>query len=172
MTTHRAATPPQHGLTYGGPTAASNAPAVSPLASRAFEMVMAPASIHVAQARGTTAAVLRQWALPDAPARDAQLVVSELVTNAISHGSGAVGLRVRYGNHRLRIEVTDGSTTPAKPRRAGANDLGGRGLLLVARLSHRWGVADGGRATYAVIPTPTEAPPCRRTAQRTLDPTC
>ncbi|MGW0914566.1 ATP-binding protein [Streptomyces sp. NPDC002784] len=133
---------------------------------------MAPASSHVAQARGTTAAVLRQWALPDAPAGDAQLVVSELVTNAISHGSGAVGLRVRYGNHQLRIEVTDGSTTPAKRRRAGANDLGGRGLLLVARLSHRWGVAGSGRTTYAVIPTLTEAPPCRRTTQPTFDPTC
>lgn len=147
----------------GGTTAAGSAPAVSPLASRAFEMVMTPASIHVAQARGTTAALLRQWALPDTPAGDAQLVVSELVTNAISHGSGAVRLRVRYGNHQLRIEVTDGSTTPAKRRRAGANDLGGRGLLLVADVSHRWGVADNGRTTYAVIPTLTEAPPCRRT---------
>ncbi|MEJ8639090.1 ATP-binding protein [Streptomyces sp. MS2.AVA.5] len=172
MTTHRAATPPHPGMTDCGPTAASSAPTVSPLASRAFEMVMASASIHVAQARGTTAAVLRQWALPDAPAEDAQLVVSELVTNAISHGSGAVGLRVRYGNHQLRIEVTDGSTTPAKRRRAGANDPGGRGLLLVAHLSHRWGVADSGRTTYAVIPTLPEAPPCRRTAQPTLDPTC
>ncbi|MDX3835864.1 ATP-binding protein [Streptomyces europaeiscabiei] len=133
---------------------------------------MAPASAHVAHARGTTAAVLRQWALPDAPTEDAQLVVSELVTNAISHGSGAVGLRVQYGNRQLRIEVTDGSTTPAKRRRAGANDLGGRGLLLVARLSRRWGVADSGRTTYAVIPTLSEAPPCRRTQQPTFDPTC
>ncbi|MFE3936078.1 ATP-binding protein [Streptomyces goshikiensis] len=137
---------------------------------------MAPVRTHVAQARSTTAAVLRQWALPDAPAGDAQLVVSELVTNAINHGSGAVRLRVRYSNHQLRIEVTDGSNTPAKRRHAGASDPGGRGLLLVAHVSHRWGVADSGRTTYAVIPTLTEAPPCRRATrratQRTLDPTC
>ncbi|MFD1277632.1 ATP-binding protein [Streptomyces kaempferi] len=71
--------------------------------------------------------MLRQWALPDAPTEDAQLVVSELVTNAISHGSGAVGLRVRYGNRQLRIEVTDGSTTPAKRRRAAPTTWAGEG---------------------------------------------
>ncbi|MEU1406821.1 ATP-binding protein [Streptomyces sp. NPDC005728] len=132
---------------------------------------MEPAGIHVAQARGTTVAVLRQWSLPNAPTEDAQLVVSELVTNAISHGSGAVRLRVWHDNHQLRIEVKDGSSTPARRRRAGANDHGGRGLLLVASVSLRWGVADDGRTTYAVIPTPTETP-CRRTTQPTLDPTC
>lgn len=172
MTTHRAPTPPQPGRTDGGTTAASSAPAACPLASHAFEMVMTPASVHVARARGTTAAVLSQWALPDASAGDAQLVVSELVTNAISHGSGDVRLRVRYDNRQLRIEVTYGSAASARRRHAGANDLGGRGLLLVAHLSRRWGVTDSGRTTYAVVPTLTEAPPCRRTTQPTVNPTC
>ncbi|MFD6551982.1 ATP-binding protein [Streptomyces sp. NPDC058398] len=132
---------------------------------------MEPASIHVAHARGTTATVLRQWALPDALAKDAQLVVSELVTNAISHGSGDVRLRVRHDNHQLRIEVKDGSSAPATQRRAGANDQGGRGLLLVACVSHRWGVTDDGRTTYAVIPTLVETP-CRRTTEPTLGSRC
>ncbi|MFJ2940453.1 ATP-binding protein [Streptomyces sp. NPDC087310] len=93
---------------------------------------MEPASVHVAQARGTTATALRQWALPDGPAEDALLVVSELVTNGISHGSGDVRLRVRHDHYQLLIEVKDGSFAPARRRRTGANDHGGRGLLLVA----------------------------------------
>ncbi|WP_326815656.1 ATP-binding protein [Streptomyces sp. NBC_01744] len=133
---------------------------------------MESAGVHVAQARRTTATVLRQWSLPDALAEDARLVVSELVSNAITHGSGDVRLQLRQDNHELRIRVTDDSTAPARRRRAGASDLGGRGLHLVARLSLRWGVADSGRTTYAVIPTLTEAPPCRRTTQSGSDPTC
>nr|WP_256102690.1 ATP-binding protein [Streptomyces sp. Ncost-T10-10d] len=116
---------------------------------------MAPASIHVAQARGTTAAVLRQWALPDAPAEDAQLVVSELVTNAISHGSGAVGLRVLYGNHQLRIEVTDGSTTPAKRRRAGGCSSSVKAVL-----------ASRPRRNSGQTPPPVSAPIHRRAIGR------
>ncbi|MFF4757765.1 ATP-binding protein [Streptomyces sp. NPDC001292] len=133
---------------------------------------MEPAGVHVSQARRTTVTVLRQWSLPDALAEDARLVVSELVSNAITHGSGDVRLRLRHDNHELRIWVTDDSTVPARRRRAGASDLGGRGLHLVARLSLRWGVADSGRTTYAVIPTLTEAPPCRRTMRSSSDPTC
>ncbi|WP_372352288.1 ATP-binding protein [Streptomyces sp. KL116D] len=84
------------------------------------------------------------------------------MSNAIIHGSGDVRLRLRHDDHELRIRVTDDSTTPAGRRRASAAGLGGRGLHLVACLSLRWGVADGGRTTYAVIPTLAEAP-CRRT---------
>ncbi|MFJ2444378.1 ATP-binding protein [Streptomyces sp. NPDC087658] len=126
--------------------------------------------VHVAEARRTTATVLKQWSLPEVPAEDARLVVSELVSNAIIHGSGDV--RLRHDDRELRIRVTDDSTAPARRRRAGAAGLGGRGLHLVACLSLRWGVADGGRTTYAVIPTLTEAPPCRRTTQSSTEPTC
>ncbi|MGW1068119.1 ATP-binding protein [Streptomyces aureus] len=133
---------------------------------------MEPAGVHVAQARRTTATVLSQWSVPDALTEDARLVVSELVSNAITHGAGNVRLQLRHDDHELRIQVTDDSTKPARRRRASASDLGGRGLQLVARLSLRWGVADGGRTTYAVISTLTGAPPCRRTPQSSSDPAC
>ncbi|MEU8482264.1 ATP-binding protein [Streptomyces sp. NPDC048641] len=155
MTTYRA-TPHLHGAAGGGPTAVSSAPATPPLTSRAFEMAMEPSDIHVAEARGTTAVLLRLWALPNSVTEDARLVVSELVTNAIRHGSGAVKLRVRYSNRQLRVEVTDGSDTAPERRRAGANDVSGRGLFLVSALAQRWGVIDGGRTTYAVIPAQAE----------------
>ncbi|MFF7322474.1 ATP-binding protein [[Kitasatospora] papulosa] len=172
MTTHRTATSPRPGGDDCGAHLVGTATARCPLASHVFEMVMEPVDVHVAQARRTTATVLKQWSLPDALADDARLVVSELVSNAIIHGSGDVRLRLRYDDHELRIRVTDDSTAPARRRRASAASLGGRGLHLVACLSLRWGVADGGRTTYAVIPTLTEATPCRRTAQSSTDPTC
>ncbi|MFE1516763.1 ATP-binding protein [[Kitasatospora] papulosa] len=133
---------------------------------------MEPVDRHVAQARRTTATVLKLWSLPDTPAADAQLVVSELVSNAIIHGSGDVRLRLRHDDHELQIRVTDDSTAPARRRRASATDLDGRGLYLVGCLSLRWGVADGGRTTYAIIPILTEAPPRHRTMQSSTDPTC
>ncbi|MER0424921.1 ATP-binding protein [Streptomyces microflavus] len=172
MTKHRTATSPRAGGEGGDTSAAGTAPTGCPLTSRVFEMVMEPAGVHVAQARRTTAAVLRQWSLPDALTEDARIIVSELVSNAITHGSGDVRLQLRHDNHELRIGVTDDSTAPARQRRAGATDLGGRGLHLVARLSLRWGVADSGRTTYAVIPTFTEAPQCRRKMRSSSDPTC
>ncbi|MCV2458280.1 ATP-binding protein [Streptomyces sp. ICN988] len=133
---------------------------------------MEPVAARVAQARRTTATVLKQWSLPDALMEDARLVVSELVSNAITHGSGDVRLRLQHDNHELWIRVTDDNNAPARRRRAGASDLGGRGLNLVAHLSLRWGVADGGRTTFAVVATLTESPPCRSTMRSSSDPTC
>ncbi|XQE80507.1 ATP-binding protein [Streptomyces microflavus] len=172
MTTHRTATPPRPRGDDGGAHVVGASTARCPLASHVFEMAMEPVDVHVAQARRTTATVLKHWSLPETPAEDARLVVSELVFNAIIHGSGDVRLRLRHDEHELRIRVTDDSTAPARRRRASAAGLGGRGLHLVACLSLRWGVADGGRTTYAVIPTLTEAPPCRRTTQSSTEPTC
>ncbi|MGW3215112.1 ATP-binding protein [Streptomyces parvus] len=172
MNTHRTATPPRPGRDDRGAHVVGAATTGHPLASHVFEMAVEPVGVHVVQARRTTATVLKQWSLPDALAEDARLIVSELVSNAIIHGSGDVRLRLRHDDHELQIRVTDDSTTPARRRRAGADGLGGRGLHLVACLSIRWGVADGGRTTYAVIPTLTEGSPCRRTTQSSSDPTC
>ncbi|WP_247197181.1 ATP-binding protein [Streptomyces sp. GESEQ-35] len=91
--------------------------------------------------RRITRAQLRHWDLTTL-ADDATLVVSELVTNAIKHGRGTpVGVRVRRSVYELRIEVTDGSPTPARLRSAGMADESGRGLLLVAAIAKEWGVS-------------------------------
>ncbi|WP_030147135.1 SpoIIE family protein phosphatase [Streptomyces sp. NRRL S-455] len=79
-----------------------------------------------------------------------ELIVSKLVTNAIRYASGPVRLRL-LRDARLTCEVADGSSTAPRLRHARSTDEGGRGLFLVAQISHRWGVryTHGGKIIWA-----------------------
>jgi anti-sigma regulatory factor (Ser/Thr protein kinase) len=70
------------------------------------------------------------------------LLTSELVTNAIVHAQGRIGLSVEVDDaHHLRVEVHDGAAAcRAAPRQAAPGDQRGRGLAMVASLSDEWGV--------------------------------
>ena len=73
---------------------------------------------------------------------DAELLASELVTNAVVHGEGSVTVRVWPGAHGLRVEVSDhGGATPRLQENRTAESEGGRGLGIVDRIATRWGVA-------------------------------
>ncbi|MFJ3138087.1 ATP-binding protein [Streptomyces sp. NPDC086843] len=90
-----------------------------------------------------------------------ELLVSELVTNALRHGDGPgpVGLRL-LRDEVLTVEVADGgSTLTPHPRRARTTDEGGRGLFLVAKLSRRWGSrpAPDGKVVWAELDYPRSA---------------
>ena len=91
----------------------------------------------VAQTRKDVVAQLERWGLSDA-AFVTELVVSELVTNAIRHAEPPVQLRLIHDS-TLICEVSDGGNTAPHLRRARTYDEGGRGLLLVAQLTERWG---------------------------------
>jgi len=80
---------------------------------------------------------LSDWGLAEA-AFVTELVVSELITNAIRYGGTPIRLRL-IRDRTLICEVTDGSSTAPHLRRARVFDEGGRGLLLVAQLTQRWG---------------------------------
>jgi hypothetical protein len=67
-----------------------------------------------------------------------ELIVSELVGNVIRHARGPAQLRL-LRSADLICEVSDGSLTTPRIRRAAETDEGGRGLQLVAALSQRWG---------------------------------
>jgi serine/threonine-protein kinase RsbW len=119
-----------------------------------FEVDFLPAERRVGQMRRITRAQLRHWDLT-VLTDDATLVVSELVGNAIKHGKGQpVGLRVRRSVYELRIEVTDGTPTPARLRSAGVADENGRGLLLVAAIAKEWGVSPDGTMTWCSLTIP------------------
>lgn len=92
----------------------------------------------VGRARELALAQLTEWGLEEL-AFTTELVVSELVTNAVRYGgSGPVVLRLIRGGV-LVCEVSDSSNTQPRLRRARTTDEGGRGLFLVAQLTRRWG---------------------------------
>jgi serine phosphatase RsbU (regulator of sigma subunit) len=91
----------------------------------------------VASIRAEALRTLTSWDL-DHMGFVTELVVSELVTNAIRYGSSPIRLRL-IRDRALICEVSDSSTTAPHLRRARVFDEGGRGLLLVAQLTDRWG---------------------------------
>ncbi|WP_149259883.1 SpoIIE family protein phosphatase [Actinomadura sp. K4S16] len=91
----------------------------------------------VAETRDQVSERLARWGLDEA-AYVTELIVSELVTNAIRYASGPIQLRL-IRDRTLICEVSDGSSTAPHLRRARLLDEGGRGLLLVAQLTQRWG---------------------------------
>jgi PAS domain S-box-containing protein len=91
----------------------------------------------VADARKAAAGQLAAWGLDEAEFTT-ELVVSELVTNAIRYGEAPIQLRLIH-DRTLICEVSDGSNTAPHLRRARVFDEGGRGLLLVANLCRAWG---------------------------------
>jgi anti-sigma regulatory factor (Ser/Thr protein kinase) len=84
----------------------------------------------------------------------ATLVASELVTNALVHaGTGPVVSVARYGP-RLRVAVRDGNGRRPQPQDVDLDHHSGRGMLLVAAVSHAWGVLPtlgGGKVVWAVL---------------------
>jgi serine phosphatase RsbU (regulator of sigma subunit)/anti-sigma regulatory factor (Ser/Thr protein kinase) len=84
---------------------------------------------------------LAEWGLEEL-SFTTELMVSELVTNAIRYGKGPIRLRLILQS-TLTCEVFDASSTSPHLRRARSYDEGGRGLLLVAQLAERWGTRHG-----------------------------
>ncbi|WP_405504134.1 SpoIIE family protein phosphatase [Streptomyces purpurascens] len=93
--------------------------------------------VQVERARKLVVEQLDAWGLTEATFV-IELVVSELVTNAIRYGQPPIQLRL-IRDHTLICEVSDTSSTAPHLRRARAFDEGGRGLLLVAQLTQSWG---------------------------------
>ncbi|GAB2895087.1 SpoIIE family protein phosphatase/ATP-binding protein [Streptomyces deserti] len=92
----------------------------------------------VAGIRADVARRLEEWGLEEL-AFSTELVISELVTNAIRYGTGPRRLRILRDGTSLICEVADGSSTSPHLRRAADTDEGGRGLFLVAQFTQRWG---------------------------------
>ncbi len=110
-----------------------------PVASRIFGPV--PASTPAA--RRFVHDLLLAWELPGL-VDSSELLVSELVTNAIVHTAGEVRLSLRRMNgDRIRIDVEDDSEQIPQPRVAAEDDTAGRGLAIVDLVADRWGVEPG-----------------------------
>ncbi|MFH9659448.1 SpoIIE family protein phosphatase [Streptomyces sp. NPDC017248] len=113
-----------------------------------------PDPARVAVVRQAATEQLAAWGLAET-AFVTELVVSELVTNAIRYGEPPVQLRL-IRDRALICEVSDASSTSPHLRRAQVYDEGGRGLLLVAQLTRRWGSRQtgAGKTIWAEQPLP------------------
>ncbi|TQJ36979.1 SpoIIE family protein phosphatase [Streptomyces sp. SLBN-115] len=110
----------------------------------------------VAGVRREVSQRLTDWGLAEVTFTT-ELIVSELVTNAIRYGSLPIQLRLIRGA-ALICEVSDSSSTAPHMRRARMFDEGGRGLMMVAQLTERWGTRHlpGGKTIWAEIGIPNE----------------
>lgn len=111
---------------------------------------------QVADARAQALEQLSAWGLEEL-AFTTELIVSELVTNAIRYGTPPVRLRL-IRHTELICEVADGTGTSPRLRHARTTDEGGRGLFLVAQMSHRWGTryTSGGKIIWAEQSLPAQ----------------
>ncbi|MFC1412039.1 ATP-binding protein [Streptacidiphilus sp. N1-12] len=94
---------------------------------------------NVRHARRITRTALAAWGAPDL-IDSAEMLVSELVTNALLYGRGPVDLTLALTGRSLRIAVTDEGTSLPVPKEAGADAQGGRGLAIVELLADSWEV--------------------------------
>jgi anti-sigma regulatory factor (Ser/Thr protein kinase) len=93
----------------------------------------------VGEARALTGRKLAEWDWEEL-AFTSELIVSELVTNAIRYGAPPIRLlMIRQEPDTLICEVSDGSSTSPHLRHARTTDEGGRGLFLIAQVAHQWG---------------------------------
>jgi len=113
----------------------------------------------VAEARRRARTRLRAWGVHDETQDDAEMVISELFTNAVRHtDSERIICTLRLTGTLLRVEVTDQGHTRTEPRsrEAEADEECGRGLLLVGALSRDWGARPSdfgrGRVVWADLP--------------------
>ncbi|MEU2978990.1 SpoIIE family protein phosphatase [Streptomyces hirsutus] len=108
----------------------------------------------VAEVRATIARKLSDWGL-DELIFTTELILSELVTNAIRYGGSPIEVRM-LRDRNLICEVLDSSSTSPHLRYATMNDEGGRGLFLVAQLAERWGTRylPTGKIIWAEQPIP------------------
>lgn len=119
--------------------------------SRVAHWEVLPDPAAVAPVRAECGAQLQAWGL-EGIGFTTELILSELITNAIRYGSPPIKVRLLH-QRSLTCEVSDGSSTSPHVRRAATTDEGGRGLFLVAQLAQRWGTryTSGGKVIWAEL---------------------
>ncbi|MFG2515698.1 SpoIIE family protein phosphatase [Streptomyces sp. NPDC048584] len=123
-------------------------------ADRIAEWTVPADPAAVGEVRAAVTRKLAEWGL-DELAFSTELILSELVTNALRYGGSPIRVRMLCERH-LICEVYDSSSTSPHLRYATMTDEGGRGLFLVAQLAERWGTRylPAGKVIWAAQPVP------------------
>ncbi|MFJ8042967.1 ATP-binding protein [Kitasatospora sp. NPDC096147] len=98
-----------------------------------------PRPRNVARARQLTRTVLTAWGAAEL-VDSAELLMSELVTNALRYGRGSVSVSLTLAGGSLQLSVADYGRALPEPREAGEEETGGRGLAIVGALCTDWSV--------------------------------
>jgi anti-sigma regulatory factor (Ser/Thr protein kinase) len=111
-------------------------------------------TMAVPAARRHVIDVLTDWDVPDRVRENVELVVSELVGNAVEHGGGTAELVLSLSDDVLRVDVVDPDPRLPVMRSPAAGDDRHRGLLIVAALSSDWGTdrTEAGKSVWAELP--------------------
>ncbi|MFB6520699.1 SpoIIE family protein phosphatase [Streptomyces sp. NPDC056401] len=128
-------------------------------AEQIAEWEVLPDPSDVSRVRRAGSAQLTAWGLGDVTFT-AELILSELITNAIRYGTPPIRVRL-LRDRTLICEISDGSSTSPHLRYAATTDEGGRGLFLVAQYAERWGTryTDRGKVIWAELPLTGAAEP-------------
>jgi PAS domain-containing protein/anti-sigma regulatory factor (Ser/Thr protein kinase) len=124
----------------------------------------------VGRVRTAVADKLAEWNLEET-SFTTELILSELVTNAMRYTTGRIGVRLLLDS-RLVCEVSDGSTTTPHLRYAATTDEGGRGLYLVDQIADRWGIryTEDGKVIWSEQKLPPDYHPPRPSPLTPPDP--
>lgn len=123
------------------------------------EVTLPGAPSSVPTARRFVESILTSWGRPET-GWTAALLVSELSANCTLHARTDFTVRVELQEEQVRLQVTDGSLRAPAVRDYGTTATTGRGLRLVAELSHDWGVDlhDDGKTVWALLRQEQTAP--------------
>lgn len=107
-------------------------------------------------ARRFVTGVLHSWRMSEMTEGDAELLTSEVCSNAVRHAESDFTVVVRYDGDRVRVEVGDGSRALPELRASAVDDESGRGLFLVEQLASAWGVSPTveGKRVWFELPAP------------------
>jgi PAS domain S-box-containing protein len=121
-----------------------------PLAAVSTDLPATPASVP--EGRAFLGKALTGWDC-GRMADDARLLLSEILTNAVQHATGPIGLHLCRTATDLTVEISDHSPHLPQPRSATEDEESGRGLILVRALADSWGVrpTDAGKTTWFTL---------------------
>jgi anti-sigma regulatory factor (Ser/Thr protein kinase) len=105
----------------------------------------------------TSVGKARRWIASEAPETDvevAKLLITELATNALLHARSPFSVSVDAARDHVTLGVSDDSPSVPRVSDPDPDDVGGRGLVLVAALALRWGVEPvaGGKRVWFDLP--------------------
>lgn len=128
---------------------------VASLAERRTSARLAGEPHSPRQARRIAAEALRRWQY-DEELDTVELLVSELVTNVVTHAGSDLSIVVELVDHAVRVEVIDASPDPPIKRNPEPTTEHGRGVSLVDSLAAAWGFEERptGKSVWFEIPRP------------------